>query len=375
MLKKQFVLGILIITLIVISSFITIPKIKDDILQSQRLQEENLTQIVNNINRIKNLSDVTVRNYVDVYFNLARIYLKKKDFDAAIALYERGLQIDSWRPNKIFELASAYKNKGMYKEAHERFTQILTLKPDILTFLRTNWELIELKRNPTVLVLEKKKEEKISICEGKLKDLTIYLLPFGNTNKEMLEDLRVLLQDAFKVKFDILSPLGETTEGFDAQRNQYFILPLFKYVSREYREIFLIPGTYSIMIVTSFDITDEGLNFIFGGTDKETGMGIVSYKRFLLDHPDNKILFKRLFTQSLSTAGFLLGMPRCSIPGCARSYPHSLAEFKRKSYKLCRECKNNLNQVLEKLQNYPEVNWNQEDLKRLNSAQNKYDLE
>ncbi|MFH0791248.1 MAG: tetratricopeptide repeat protein [Candidatus Omnitrophota bacterium] len=375
MLKKQLVSGLLIIALIVLSFIIAIPLIENDILKSRRLQEERLTRIVNNINRIKNLNDVVIRNYVDVYFDLAKIYLKEKDFDAAIALYERGLQIDSWRTNKIFELACAYKNKAMYQEAYERFTQILTLKPDILTFLRTNWELIKLKNNPVASVLDNKREEKISIREGKIKDLTIYLLPFGDINKEMIEDLRVLLQNAFKVKFDILNPLGETKEGFDAQRNQYFILPLFKYVSREYREISLIPGTYSIMIITSFDITDEGLNFIFGGTDKETGMGIVSYKRFLLDHPDNKTLFKRLFTQSLSTAGFLLGMPRCSIPGCARSYPHSLAEFKQKSYKLCRECKNNLNQVLEKLQGYPEADWNQEGLKRLNSVQNKYGLE
>ncbi len=338
----------------------------------RRYRENKLIQTLNNLNRIPGRNDVVIRNYVDIYFNLAKIYLERKDYDLAIALYERGLQIHPWKTQKVLELAYAYKNKGMHKEAYDRFNQALTLRPDILTFLQIKWELFRLKDKSVILPME---QEEVYIAQGRLKDLTIYILPFGMKEREMLEDLRVLLQDALKVRFEILNSLIGPAEGFDAQRNQYFIIPLFRYVRKEYNSVFLIPNTQAIMIVTSFDITDKGLNFLFGGVDSGTRTGIVSYRRFLLDHPDNKLLFKRILTQSLSTAGFLLGLPRCSVPVCARSYPHSFFEFKRKSHKLCQECKTNLNKKMEELKDCPEVSRDPQDLVRLDSVTKKYNLE
>jgi len=336
-------------------------------------KERRLIVTLNRIDSNQEINDVMRRRYENVYFDLGEIYFNKKDFDKAIALYERGLTINSWRTDKVFELALAYKNKGLYKEAYDRFRQVLILKPDILTFLKTKWELFRIKNKPEVLDGAKKVKQ---IEQAKLKDLTIYILPFGVDNKEMLEDLKVLLQDAFAVKFNILNPLPAPAKGFDAGRKQYFIIPLLKYAKTEYESVFFAPGTYTILIVTSYDITDEGINFIFGGSDPDTGLGIVSHNRFMLDHPDSRELFKRIYTQCLSTTGFLLGMPRCSTPGCARSYPHSLGEFKRKSYKLCPECRNNFNNLFwEKIKYFPETDWSAEDLLRLEEARKKYRIE
>ncbi|MDD4955956.1 MAG: hypothetical protein PHP17_07975, partial [Candidatus Omnitrophica bacterium] len=87
-----------------------------------------------------------------------------------------------------------------------------------------------------------------------------------------------------------------------------------------------------------------------------------------------KTLFMRLYTQGLSTAGFMLGMPRCSLTGCARSYPHSFEEFKRKSQVLCPECRHNLNVALENMKSVPEVNVDTKDEERAESVKLKYGI-
>ncbi len=363
--RKLIIISSLIVILVSLVAVFSVLAYKQANLKALRARKQEL---IDKLPKLALLNDVLVRGYVNVYFDLAKIYFEEKDFDKAIQSYERGLQIDSWRTDMVFELACAYKSKGLYSQAKERFNQVLALKTSPVTFLRAKWELFNLRNKVSDL------KEDALIKQNKLKDLIVYILPFKVADIDMLEDLRVLLQDRFKFRFSILKSLPEPAEGFDQNRNQYFVDPLFKYVNREYESVFFVPDTQAIMIVTSFDITEQGLNFIFGRTDPQMRLGIVSFNRFLAGNPSKEVLFKRLLTQCLSTGGFLLGLPRCSSPGCARSYPHSFQEFKRKSYNLCKECQNNLNKLLEKIKKYPEVDWTKEDLDRLQAVKNKYNL-
>lgn len=95
--------------------------------------------------RIINLDDQAQRNSANVFFNLGKMYFQEKDFDKAILLYERGLQLNSFKPDRIFELACFYKNKGEYIKAFERFNQVLSLRPSIITLLAAKLELEKLK--------------------------------------------------------------------------------------------------------------------------------------------------------------------------------------------------------------------------------------
>ena len=51
---------------------------------------------------------------------------------------------------------------------------------------------------------------------------------------------------------------------------------------------------------------------------------------------------KRVMMQALSTAGFVIGIGRCTSAWCAPAYPHSLEEHDRKEDRLCNECVENL---------------------------------
>ena len=98
-------------------------------------------------------------------------------------------------------------------------------------------------------------------------------------------------------------------------------------------------------------VTSKGLycptcNFLFGSAD--FAYGVISYNGFLAaynNEEDNRPrLVKRLLKQALSTTNFMLGIPRCNTPFCARAYPHSLREHDAKSDDLCPVCQSRLAQ-------------------------------
>ncbi|MDR3167991.1 MAG: hypothetical protein LBT93_08605 [Treponema sp.] len=95
-----------------------------------------------------------------------------------------------------------------------------------------------------------------------------------------------------------------------------------------------------ILGVTNKDIYENDYNFLFEWARKK--WGVISYVRFLLDNPSDTQFEKRSTIQALSSVGFVIDIPRCTNPNCARAYPNSLEEMDRKNTELCEECKTNL---------------------------------
>ena len=95
--------------------------------------------------------------------------------------------------------------------------------------------------------------------------------------------------------------------------------------------------------VANLDAFADNSNFIFGIAENNAFHAIITYRRFTGDfygiNPNRKRLVARTLKQSLSSIGFMLGVPRCSTPTCARAYPNSLDEHDAKSTDLCETCK------------------------------------
>lgn len=89
---------------------------------------------------------------------------------------------------------------------------------------------------------------------------------------------------------------------------------------------------------------------VFGSAAGEGGYAVVSYNRFTAattgEPARSARLAERTTKQLLSSLGFALGVPRCADPGCARSYPHSLAEHDAKGTGLCAACRAGLARAL-----------------------------
>jgi predicted Zn-dependent protease len=101
------------------------------------------------------------------------------------------------------------------------------------------------------------------------------------------------------------------------------------------------PGVW-FLAVTEHDIYGDNSNFLFGIAKTGTPYGLIAPIRFTAafneESERRERLITRLVKQALSSYGFMLGVGRCSLPACARAYPHSLAEHDAKPDQLCPEC-------------------------------------
>ena len=97
------------------------------------------------------------------------------------------------------------------------------------------------------------------------------------------------------------------------------------------------------LAVTDLDLYAPGSNYLYGVALTGGPVGLISNYRFSAaftkESPDRRRLQARLVKQALSSYGFMLGVPRCANPECARAYPNDLAEHDAKSDQLCPECR------------------------------------
>ncbi|MCP4653566.1 MAG: tetratricopeptide repeat protein [Candidatus Omnitrophica bacterium] len=333
--------------------------------------QERKVQLIVKLEQIERSNDVAKRGEVEDIIALARIYYVEKDFDRAIIFFERALSINPFRADVVYEIAMAHSGLDQHLQAKERMQQVLELNPNPVLWSKAKMRLATMKKvDAAQVALTPLNNER----DFTYKPVSVYLLPFGVEDKEMLEDLRVFLQYIYGVRFELLDNTKGPLPGYSKSRRQYFVQPLFSQLHRDYKKLLSEPLAHTLIVVTSHDITDEGINFVFGTTSAKWQMGIISFARFQSDNPDRRMLFKRLATQALSTAGFSLGLLRCSTPLCARSYPHSFAEFARKKFSLCTQCKTRRDKMLHKLSMLGDFPWSREDVERFKALKDTHKM-
>ena len=98
-----------------------------------------------------------------------------------------------------------------------------------------------------------------------------------------------------------------------------------------------------VLGITPCDLFGGTSNYLFGAASTGKFLGVVSLHRFRAafndEAPKRERFTERLLKQSLSTIGFMLGVPRCNTPECARAYPQSIAEHDQKPATLCPTCR------------------------------------
>lgn len=332
--------------------------------------KERKDELILKLNYVSTLDAAHQKIYFNHYLELARLLTREKEYDSAIDVYERALDINPWNKQALFELALAFKENGAKQESWEKFNQLLESGPGVFLYLWAKLEMRDLR--PGIDFVAENKPG----LEGILKEAVIYILPFGVQEKDkyFLEDLRLLLQDTYHIQFELLPEWIGSMPGYDKKRKQYYAGQVLSRVYSQYQDLLQGKDHLAILMVTSYDITELGSNFLFGTSDSAKRIGIISYGRFKSDKPDSAAFFRRVFTQSLSTAGFLMGMEQCSSFSCARSYTHNFLEFHKKRFTLCAQCRQSLLRQIRSLQNVPNVEWKKEDLERLKQAKNKYAL-
>ncbi len=363
--------------------------------------DEEIAALEAQVTELDNTFNVDARKYVSAYFDLANAYQSRGEKDKAYQTVTKGLRLDSLNMDMQYKAAEYEVEKGDYDLAYPRLNAVIAKSDDkkLVAAARSllgkipqeylqeaaglevspmyNKKLL-LAFYPGVEDVYKKAlarriedEFKISVecldldIEESTKNSrdsyeeflseTMENLITGNSPEAVANTLAYLgiafddLEDRetkeFFVKSVFLSS-GYTQEDWDTLAAQYelqydgneLMLQLMENCSLE-------KDCLGVLGVTTKDIYSgsPNNNFLFG-LSSET-VAVMSLNRFAKGEKDRALVTKRAVMQAFSSTGYIIGIPRCSTPLCARAYPNSLAEQDEKNDVLCHDCIHSLNEV------------------------------
>lgn len=360
-------------------------------------QELSISELENNIKNAELEGNVGARSVISQYWQLVDIYFSNKNYEKAYEVVIRGLQLDPWNYKYQKIAADIEIMSNDYQKANNRFNVIINNLSELAKIYEDS-----VKIQSTISV-ENFDEEIISLPRyyvyiATFPDVNTYIVDavaanissmygigvkiinvgadeYRDNMRNRQEELYDMIVDDVRGKnskdaiANFLAGIGlteddlQTLEGkeifayrllsltetgkqqlqlIEMTTNQYSANALLDQLRRNFANYNNEPHCLGILGITKQDIYENDFNFLFGWAKKK--WGIISYARFVLGNPEPTYeqFEKRTIIQSLSSIGFVIGIPRPTSPNCVRAYPNSLAEMDRKTMELCPECKTNL---------------------------------
>ena len=157
--------------------------------------------------------------------------------------------------------------------------------------------------------------------------MRLTLKPLGPVDDAVLEHLRKALCDFGEVVVAPAASLPET--GFNLKRGQYRASSLFGACLQE-------TGT-RVLGVTEADLYETGLNFVFGYSQPDGRVAVISLAR--LRDPDPSRCRERAVKEAVHEIGHTLGLAHDEDrPGCVMHFSRTLGDTDRKGRTYCAAC-------------------------------------
>lgn len=177
--------------------------------------------------------------------------------------------------------------------------------------------------------------------EAKIRDVNIYLVPVGIIDNKIIEELEVELSKSLPLprKIKIASSKRIPESAYNSSRNQYRASLILKDLSKK---IVINPENERSIFIVDVDLYEEGLNFVFGLAEPNTGMCIISLARLRNEFyglkPNEKLFLNRVLKEAVHELGHTFGLFHCSNPECAMYFSNSLPDTDRKDSAFCPIC-------------------------------------
>lgn len=351
-------------------------------------------------------TNVDQRQRVGELFERADARAAEGKHDEAISLYQQGLQVDPWQLEYQLKLARLFEQIGLKEQAVEKAQvvsryaeqeELIKAAQDLLAGLDAPRDDERPKESPPaaaemeiVIVpigkvnarmvselrdaLQAKLGIRFSIAEDALRlglidrtdaerslTATIDSIKAGMPEKRYKRLLRrARLTEASLKDYDarvqlvvaLLRDSGCAQSQIDEfytvlaasqKTGQYDAAALLSKLSRA-RPLRPTGPVRGYLGITEADMFARDYNFLYGWGGR--GHAVMSYRRFTAafnqEPPNRPRLLERTVKQGISSTFYILDIPRCTSPTCARAYPHDLAEHDQKTSELCEGCKREL---------------------------------
>ncbi|WPM31531.1 archaemetzincin family Zn-dependent metalloprotease [Hydrogenobacter sp. T-2] len=158
----------------------------------------------------------------------------------------------------------------------------------------------------------------------------IYLAGFGVEKRLILATAKNIREVfGFEVRFSYITLSPRL--GYNPYRRQYHASTILESLSRVH-----YPDMLKFAALLSFDLYEEGLNFVFGLAQLGGRYAVVSTYR--LKSEDERLFFERVFKEVNHELGHTLGLMHCKNKKCVVRFSNSLQDVDAKSRFFCENC-------------------------------------
>ena len=353
-------------------------------------QESLINELEKIITEAESKDNVNARSYIHQYWQLAGLYLEKKDNRNAYRVIIKGLTLDPWNytyqkiaadieaanrfnfiTNNLKELALIYEDSLAQRDRMDSggiagqplylsdYYLYIAAYPDLNTDV-VDFTAARIAGEYGIEVKTINVGAEVSDVNARDLQLTIYDNIIENVRNRYAHSVIAgflkqtgLTEEELNTKkgkgIFVYHLLNQNENGMEQwkeiemTRSQYSANALLNQLSGTFSRYLNDPHCLGILGITREDMYENDYNFLLGWAQKK--LGVMSYARFTVGNPGREQFEKRVVMQAFSSAGLVIGIPRCTNPNCARAYPNSVEEHDRKEDKLCAECKTNLRKL------------------------------
>lgn len=165
----------------------------------------------------------------------------------------------------------------------------------------------------------------------------LQLLPVGEVDRELLEFLRVGLQQSLRIPCEILPVVLDPAGAFHPERRQYHSSEILRRMQH-----FVGDQCWRLLGVSDVDLYIPILTFVFGEAQMAGPCALVSAWRFRQEFyslaPDQDLRRQRLLKEAIHEIGHTCGLAHCDNYQCAMASSHAVEWIDLKESSLCSAC-------------------------------------
>jgi archaemetzincin len=165
----------------------------------------------------------------------------------------------------------------------------------------------------------------------------IVIVPLGESDFFEYNRLAGQLASAFTCAVDILSGARMPEEAYSPIRGQYFSMVILQKL-----ELLKSSDREKIVALVDEDLYTAGQAWVIGASDRIAGTAVISLHRLRQEYfgygEEEKILYRRVVTETVHQIGHLFGMRSCRNPRCAMYASDRMQDIDLKREKFCDNC-------------------------------------
>lgn len=176
--------------------------------------------------------------------------------------------------------------------------------------------------------------------QAKKTDTKIVLVNTCDLPDPLADEMKLLIEQVFRAETTVLKvPFPHASASPDRQYPAQEFLQYLQYFAAE---------KTLVAAIADPDLSFPGLNFVFGLSDPENGVSVVSMHRFLKKNKvarSDRPAYERTLKTVVHELGHLYGLSHCKDQKCVMFFSFNVADTDHKQKQFCGTCTEKLNHM------------------------------